>query len=92
METMFIAENVGHKKRRGKYTKINNGFTGTALPLFVTLRGKFDWISLVGEAAQHILSLTPHQTWVGTTIRTLSHPASIGSLNDNRDGASETFE
>jgi hypothetical protein len=50
---MFIAENVGHKKRRGKYTKINNGFTGTALPLFVTLQGKFDWISLVGEAAQH---------------------------------------
>ena len=55
--------------------------------------GIFDRISLVGDAYQHTLSLAPHhKTWLGTTIRTRSHPFNTGSSKESREGESATLE
>lgn len=55
----------------------------SAHAFFVTLRGEFDWISLVGEADQHTLSLTPLKT-VGWHDNPNSFTSRKGSLKERR--------
>jgi mannosyltransferase OCH1-like enzyme len=54
-----VIQKCWHRQFSQKTTDKQWRHSHCAQILFVMLRGKFDWISLVGEAAQHTLSL-PH--------------------------------